>query len=97
MGTAMQNMMIYVTSNQKRALQRRAKEKGGSVAAEVRQAIDAYLVGVTPEQLELLDGATKQAQKDIRFMTERLDQTNRKLDAIFAERDKLRRQRASAR
>jgi hypothetical protein len=85
MATAMQNMMIYVTGTQKKQLQKRAKERGTSVATEVRSAIDMHLAGVSADELALLDAATRQAERDIREMIARLERTNEKLDAIFAE------------
>ena len=93
MASAMQNMMIYVTGAQKRQLQKRARARGTSVAAEVRSAIDTHLAGVDANELVLLDAATRQAERDIREMVERLERANRKLDAVLAERER----RASAR
>lgn len=86
MATAMQNMMIYVTGAQKRELQKRARQRGTSVASEVRSAIDTHLAGVSAEELALLDAATRSAERDIQEMIGRLDQANRKLDAILAQR-----------
>ncbi|MGH8676042.1 MAG: hypothetical protein ACREVG_17270 [Burkholderiales bacterium] len=94
MATAMQNMMIYVTDTQKRALQRRARQRGTSVAKEVRSAIDTHLAGVNADELALLDAATRRAENDIREMVARLDRTNRKVDAILAARPERRRTRA---
>ena len=90
MATAMQNMMIYVTGTQKRELRKRARQRGTSVATEVRSAIDTHLAGVSAEELVLLDAATRRAERDIREMIERLDRTNRKLDAVLAERGRRR-------
>jgi hypothetical protein len=84
--TAMQNMMIYVTDSQKRQLRRQARTRGTSVATEVRSAIDTHLAGVSADELALLDAATRQAERDIQQMVERLDRANRKLDAVLAGR-----------
>jgi len=44
--------------------------------------------------LALLDAATRQIERDVWTMIARLDRANRTLDAIFAERDRLRARRA---
>jgi hypothetical protein len=90
MATAMQNMMIYVTDTQKRALQKRARQRGTSVATEVRSAIDLHLSGVSVDDLALLDAATKRAEADIREMVARLERANRRVDAALAARRKAR-------
>jgi hypothetical protein len=78
---------IYLDRAQKSALQRRARARGTKLAEEVRNAVDAYLAGVGPEELKLLDQATARAQKDLTAMAERLDATNRRLDELFARLD----------
>jgi hypothetical protein len=93
MATAMQNMMIYVTGTQKRGLQKRAKERGTSVATEVRSAIDTHLAGVTAGELAMLDAATRRAESDVREMIARLERANRKIDAVLAARAKRRKAR----
>jgi hypothetical protein len=90
----MRNMMIYVTDAQKRQLQKRAKERGTSVATEVRTAIDIHLAGVSADEIALLDAATRQAERDIRDMVMRLERANKKLDAVLAERGRRRASRA---
>jgi len=94
MATAMQNMMIYVTDTQKRELQKRARQRGTSVATEVRSAIDLHLTGVSAEELALLDAATHRAESDIRDMVARLGRANRKVDAALAARRRGRKGRA---
>ena len=89
MVTAMQNMMIYVTDTQKRQLRKQAKTRGTSVATEVRSAIDIHLSGVNIDDLALLDAATRQAERDIQEMVERLERANKKLDAVLAGRGRL--------
>ncbi len=59
----------------------------------VRHAEDAYLAGVTPEKLELLDWAIAKAQWDLKAMAKRLDATNRRLSALFAKLDRLEKRR----
>jgi guanylate kinase len=86
----MQSMMIYVAPEQRKALQRRAKAQGTKVAEEIRHAIDAYLAGISKEELALLDTATREAAEHIQAMTERLEGTNKRLDAAFAELERMR-------
>lgn len=81
---------IYLEPRQKAALQRKAKAKGTKMAEEVRNAVDAYLTGVTAEDLELLDAATLEAKKHLEAMASELDRVNGKLDAALAELDRLR-------
>ena len=85
----MVQMILYLSPSQKRALQKKAKARSASMAAEVRNALDAYLDGVLPEELHLLDAATKQAQKDIDAMRKRLDEANHKVEDILRQRKAL--------
>lgn len=80
---------FYLDVRQKSALKERAKMKGTNLAEEIRTAVDAYLSGVTLEEIELLDVATKHAQKSISEMNEMLRKTNLKANKIFAELEKL--------
>jgi hypothetical protein len=81
---------FHLGRKQKQALKERAQAKGTNMAEEIRNAVDAYLAGVTPEELELLDAATNQTASAIAEMSEMLEATNRKADRIFAELEKLR-------
>jgi ferritin-like protein len=60
------------------------------VAEEVRHAVDAYLAGVSAEELEILDAATLEAKRHLDAMAADLDRLNAKLDATFAELERLR-------
>jgi hypothetical protein len=71
---AMQSTMVYLTPEQKAGLARRARQRKTKVAAEIRAAVDAYLAGVTPQELELLDAATKRAKEDIDAMLRTTDE-----------------------
>lgn len=64
----MQSTMVYLTSEQKEGLAKRARQRKTKVAAEIRAAVDAYLAGVTPQELELLEAAATRAQRDIEAM-----------------------------
>ncbi|HLB15667.1 MAG TPA: hypothetical protein VJM14_12105 [Burkholderiales bacterium] len=86
----LQLTQVYLEPRQKAALQRRAKAKGTKVAEEIRKAVDAYLAGVTAEELELLDAATRAAKVDLDQMAADLERVNRRVDAALAEMDRVR-------
>ena len=71
---AMQSTMVYLTSEQKSGLARRAQQRKTKVAAEIRSAVDAYLAGVTPQERELLDAATHRARVEIDAMVRTADE-----------------------
>jgi hypothetical protein len=81
---------FHLGSRQKQALKQRAKANGTNVAEEIRNAVDAYLSGVTPDELELLDAATRHVERDIAEMNTMLAATNRRAHAVFAELEALR-------
>ena len=62
---AMQSTMVYLTQEQRTGLAKRAQQRKTKVAAEIRSAVDAYLAGVTPQDLEMLDAATRRAKDEI--------------------------------
>jgi guanylate kinase len=86
----LQLTQVYLEPRQKAALQKRAKAKGTKVAEEIRKAIDAYLAGVTAEELELLDAATRAAKLQLDEMAAELEGINRRVDATLAEMDRVR-------
>ena len=86
----LQLTQVYLEPRQKAALQKRAKAKGTKVAEEIRKAIDAYLAGVTAEELELLDAATRAAKLQLDEMAAELEGINRRVDATIAEMDRVR-------
>src|SRR6266508_2748176 len=63
---------IYLEQSQKTALQKKAKANGTKVAEEVRHAVDAYLAGVSAEELELLDAVTLEAKRHLDAMASEL-------------------------
>ena len=81
---AMELTQVYLEREQKTALQRRAKENGTKVAEEIRRAVDAYLAGISPEELRLLDEGTRRAEKHISEMAGELDRINARLDVAIA-------------
>jgi hypothetical protein len=80
---------FHLGRSQKEQLRARALARGTNVAEEIRNAVDAYLSGVTAEELELLDAATRQAAVDIAEMTALLDGANARAEAVLAELDRL--------
>ena len=88
---------FHLGSRQKLALKKRAAANGTNVAEEIRHAVDAYLSGITADELKLLDALTLQAERDIGAMNDLLDATNRRAAAVFAELETLRGGGASSR
>jgi len=86
--STLQLTQIYLEREQKKRLQARAKANGTKVAEEVRRAIDAYLAGVSSEELKLLHTGTRRAEKHLAEMAGELDRVNAKLDAAFAQLDR---------
>ena len=80
---------VYLDPDQKKALQKRAKAKGTKLSEEIRTAVNTYLAGVTPEELELLDVASREAEKELKAMAQTLDTANIRLDAVFKELERL--------
>lgn len=81
---------IHLRPAQKRALQQRAKAHGTNVAEEIRNAVDSYLAGMTAEEIQLLDVATRSAEAMLIEMQDMLEETNRKAGRIFQEMARLR-------
>ena len=61
---------------------------GIKVAEEVRRAVDAYLAGISPEDLDLLDAGTRKTQRHLAEIAAELDRVNAKLDAAFGQLDR---------
>jgi hypothetical protein len=84
---------VYLEPRQKKALQSRAKARGTRVSEEIRSAVDAYLEGITADELQLLDAASRTAAVELEAMRVTLAETNRKLDDVFA---RIERERAAS-
>ena len=95
--SSLQLTQVYLERKQKDALQARAKANGTKVAEEVRRAVDAYLAGISPEDLRLLDEGTRKAERHLSEMADELDRVNAKLDAAFTELDRQHRKARKAR
>jgi predicted DNA-binding protein len=81
----MELTQIYLERDQKKRLQAMAEANGTKVAEEVRRAVDAYLSGISPEDLRLLDEGTRKAERQLKEMAEDLDRVNARLDESFAQ------------
>ena len=90
----MELTQVYLERAQKKGLQQRAKANGTKVAEEVRRAVDAYLAGISPDDLRLLDEGTRRAEQHLKEMAADLDRINARLDAAFARLSRQQRQRA---
>jgi hypothetical protein len=93
----LQLTQVYLEREQKKGLQARAKANGTKVAEEVRRAVDAYLAGISPEDLQLLDEGTRKAQRHLAEMATDLDRVNARLDTVFVQLDREHRTRKTAR
>ena len=80
---------IYLEQAQKKALAACAKKSNRKVSEVVREAVDTYLMGVTLDDLKLLDAATAQAQQDIAAMNATLDGGLARADRFFAEIERI--------
>ena len=81
----MELTQIYLERDQKKRLQAMARANGTKVAEEVRRAVDAYLSGIWPEDLRLLDEGIRKAERQLKEMAEDLDRVNARLDESFAQ------------
>jgi hypothetical protein len=62
------------------------------VAAEIRNAIDVYLAGITPQELEMLNAATRRAEHDINETIAMMDATNARIAKRHRAMESLRRE-----
>jgi predicted transcriptional regulator len=81
---------VYLDRAQKKALQQLANARGTAMSEEIRNAITAYLEGVSMEELRLLDEGTRRAAEDFEDMRATLKATNAKLDKVFAQIERMR-------
>ena len=89
----MELTQVYLEREQKKALQQRAKANGTKVAEEVRRAVDAYLAGISADELRLLDEGTRKAERHLKEMAADLDGINARLDSAFAQLSRKQRSR----
>jgi hypothetical protein len=62
---AMVLTQVYLDAKQKKALSAQAKRAGCSVSDLMREAVDAAILGVTSEDVKMLDAGTIKAKADI--------------------------------
>ena len=82
---AMELTQVYLEPAQKKALQAKARAHGTKLAEEVRRAVDAYLAGMSPEELRLLDEGSRRAARHLSEMSQELDRINARLDEAFGQ------------
>ena len=80
---------IYLETTQKKALAAHAKRNGRKVAEIIRDAIDAALLGVTADDLKLLDEASRKASTFITEIREDLASNSKDHKAFMREMAKL--------
>jgi hypothetical protein len=80
---------VYLDPVQKKSLAAHAKEIGRKPSEAIRDAIDAYVAGVTVDDLKLLDIATKKAEKDLKEMVILLDAGQKRATKFFADIEKI--------
>lgn len=81
---------VYLEARQKKALAAKAKQSGRRSSDLVREAVDALLLGVSPDEIRQLDEATRRAEADIRDMVKVLDANAEQHRQFIKEMRKLR-------
>jgi hypothetical protein len=72
MAVGMVLTQVYLETAQKKALAAHAKRSGRKVSDVMRDAVDAALLGVTTDELKMLDEASRKASEHIDAMREDL-------------------------
>lgn len=88
--------MVHLYPHQKEALQAMAGKKGSSLAAEVREAVDKHLDGISEVEMREIDLLTRQAEQAIEEMLAMLDADRRDHEAFKQELERLQANRRSA-
>ncbi len=81
---------VYLEQTQKKELAAKAKASGRTSSELLREAVDALLLGVNPDELRQLDEASKRAEIDLKEMVKSLDANAKGHKAFMAEISKLR-------
>ncbi len=87
---ALELTQVYLETTQLEALAAKAKASGRTSSELLREAVDALLLGVNPEELRQLDEASKRAEIDLKEMVKSLDANAKRHKAFMAEITKLR-------
>jgi hemerythrin-like domain-containing protein len=80
---------LYLEESQRKFLAKRAKAAKTNLSVEARRAIDACKDGISLEELDLLDTATKKAADDIAAMNDEIAAMNQVLDKGQARADRF--------
>lgn len=91
---AMVLTQVYLDAPQKKALSAQAKRAGRSVSDLMREAVDAAILGVTSEDIKMLDAGTIRAKADIDAMLVDLRQNAKEHEDFMREIKRLRRKAA---
>ena len=81
---------VYLEANQKKALAAKAKSSGRKASDLMRDAVDALLLGVNPQELKQLDEATKRTEADLQHMLRSLEANAKAHKSFMAEMARLR-------
>ncbi len=85
---------VYLEPAQKLALSSQAKKSGKKVSEIMRDAVDAAIVGVTLEDIKILDEGTKRAQIDLTAMLVDLKRNTKEHSAFMRQIAKLQKEAA---
>jgi hypothetical protein len=85
---------VYLEPTQKKALAAEAKRRGRKASDLMREAIDAMVLGVSVQELEQLDTATKRAKADLDAIVSTLDANAKQHRDFMVEMTRLRREAA---
>lgn len=85
---------VYLEPAQKVALSSQAKKSGKKVSEIMRDAVDAAIVGVTLEDIKMLDEGTKRAQIDLTAMLVDLKDNTKEHTAFMRQIAKLQKEAA---
>jgi hypothetical protein len=85
---------VYLEPAQKVALSSQAKKSGKKVSEIMRDAVDAAIVGVTLEDIKMLDEGTKRAQSDLTAMLADLKDNAKEHTAFMRQIAKLQKEAA---
>jgi len=87
---AMVLTQVYLDAPQKKALSAQAKRVGRSVSDLMREAVDAAILGVTSDDIKMLDAGTLKAKADIDAMLLDLKQNAKEHEKFMREIKRLR-------
>jgi hypothetical protein len=91
---AMVLTQVYLDAPQKKALSAQAKRAGRSVSDLMREAVDAAILGVTADDIKMLDAGTIKAKADIDAMLLDLRQNAKEHEDFMREIKRLRQEAA---